>query len=140
MFRPLLQKCRYNPICSCRLKWFEDVGKGGCSHQSMNHVSAPQNWDYVTLMDGQQLSYVQAPALQITSILRDSYGVANGTEDRNSPVAAFEQASVSTEIGCYLMNYFSAPPLKKLRITSLLAMSAQPPKASSQNDTIYNRI
>jgi hypothetical protein len=46
---------------------FADVGKGGCSHQSMPSV--------------QQLPHVEAPGFEITSILRDSPGVANGTED-----------------------------------------------------------
>ncbi|XP_033611667.1 uncharacterized protein LOC111875288 isoform X7 [Cryptotermes secundus] len=55
--------------------------------------------DYVILMDGQVLSYV--PALEITSILSDSSGVVNGTENTNSPVPAREKAPVSKEIGCY---------------------------------------
>jgi hypothetical protein len=57
----------------------------GCSHQSTNHVSTPQNWDYVIMMDGQQsLSYVQAPALEVTRTLSDSPVVANGTGNRIS--------------------------------------------------------
>jgi hypothetical protein len=71
-------------------------------HQSMNHVRAPQNGHCVILMEGQQSSYVQAPALEITSTL----SVANGTENTNSPVPAFEQGSGSTEIGCYSHEVF----------------------------------
>jgi BRCT domain type II-containing protein len=58
-------------------------------------------------MDGQQsLSYVQAPALEVTSTLSDSSGVANGTENTNNPVPAFKQASDSTEIGSYSHEVF----------------------------------
>jgi hypothetical protein len=76
-------------------------------HEATNHVSAPQNWDYGILMDGQQLlSYVQAPTLEVTSTPGDNSGVANGTENTNSPVLAFEQAFGSTEIGCYSHEVF----------------------------------
>jgi BRCT domain type II-containing protein len=58
-------------------------------------------------MDGQQSSsFVQAPELQIVSTLSDSSGVANGTQNTNSPVPAFEQASDSTEIGSYSHKVF----------------------------------
>jgi hypothetical protein len=74
-------------------------------------------------MDGQQiLSYVQASALEIISTPCDISGVANGTENTDTPVPAFEQASDSTEICCGPHEVFLAPPLKKQRITSLLVL------------------
>jgi hypothetical protein len=54
----------------------EDVHTSPCP-QSMNDVSAPENMDCVTMMDGQQLAYVHPPALEITSIQMDSPGVAS---------------------------------------------------------------
>ncbi|PNF40895.1 hypothetical protein B7P43_G14989 [Cryptotermes secundus] len=79
----------------------QDIHTSPCL-QSTNHVSTPQSGDCMMLMDGQQLlSFLQAHALEITSILSDSSGVGNGTENTNSPVPAREKASVATEIGCY---------------------------------------
>jgi hypothetical protein len=43
----------------------------------MNDVSAPENFDYATLMDGHQFPYVQAPGLEVTSIQMDSPDVAS---------------------------------------------------------------
>ncbi|PNF22375.1 hypothetical protein B7P43_G17318 [Cryptotermes secundus] len=42
----------------------------------MNYVSTAVNCDYATLMDDQQLPYVHAPGLEITSILRENPDVA----------------------------------------------------------------
>jgi cobalamin biosynthesis Mg chelatase CobN len=43
----------------------------------------------------------QPTALEITSTLSDGSGVSSGTKNTNGPLPAFEQASGSTEIGCY---------------------------------------
>jgi hypothetical protein len=72
------------------------------------------------MIHGQQsLSYVQAPASEVTSTLTVSSVVANGIGNINSPVSAFEQASDSIKFAVIPMEYFSAQPLKKLRIRIL---------------------
>ncbi|PNF34290.1 hypothetical protein B7P43_G16492 [Cryptotermes secundus] len=66
---------RHSPATS-RILAMEDVHTSPCP-QFINDDSAQENCDYVTLMDGQQLTYVQAPGLEITSTLRDSPEVAS---------------------------------------------------------------
>jgi hypothetical protein len=47
---------------------------------------------------------------EITSILRESPGVANGTEDTGIPMTAFEETFVSSGIGCYSHQVFFTTP------------------------------
>ncbi|XP_023707006.1 sex-determining region Y protein [Cryptotermes secundus] len=94
---------RHSPATS-RIFTKEDVRTSPCP-QSMNDVRAAVNCDTATLMDDQQLPYVQAPGLEITSLLKDSADVASLVEFVQLELPKWDFLFQLNLINTYYANY-----------------------------------